>query len=728
MKPPFNITDEACAHCWDESVMLVPNYRSAVHKEDCAYCCRTCRHEMGTLVCMCCHMGLCVEHVQKHTLNCPTHVMYVWIKELPAKDEDAGGSKDVNKLGVLAPKEYENALCCAACAKSFVSPPELTIDCYQWIIHATSTGAQAAIEPEGVASMRLQCPHLVCLEQLPSPFQTAPTSSDKCALDGCECRLNNWMCMTCGTIGCPREEAGGNGHALQHYMHTMHPVVVKLGTVTPSGADFYCYLCDDEVSDVHFANHMQHFGIDIQTAKKTAKTLGEMQYDYSSQFDFKRITENGDSLVPAFGPGRTGMHNFGNSCYMASVLQCLFSLEPFKEAFYYNCETRHQNACQENPYRCHCCQTERVASGLLSGEFSVEGQELTNGITAREFKRVFAQKHPDFSTAEQQDAQEYFLYLVEQMRRYVKPSNTVGANILHPVDIFKMTVEHRVQCGSCHKVRYTRETDCCLSLPIPLDPNLKSSDGNPKQTEEEIFASRPHISLDACLGSLMQATDIDCRCSACGIPVTYCKTTRLRTFPDVLPIFLRRAQFDMETMSVKKLDVFVDVPLELDLEFLRGKGLQSDEVSMPEAQEDLPHKPASSSMKTVDEEALTMLLSMGIEETVARYALLQTGMNAERAVDYVFSHENIAEEAGLSEISATASESQPAHVLDGPAKYRLHAMISHVGASAKTGHYVCHICDAQTGKWLLFNDEKVAESLNPPFSMAFLYFYKRVGK
>ncbi|RNF03884.1 putative cysteine peptidase, Clan CA, family C19 [Trypanosoma rangeli] len=728
MLPPFNIADEVCAHCWDESVMVVPRPQAAVHKEECAYCCRTCQHEKGTLVCMSCHTGLCAEHVQKHTSIFNTHVMYVWIRELPSKEEDADKVKDVNKLGVVAPKEYESALCCAACAKSFVSPPELAVDCYQRILHATSMGAQVAIEADGGNFVRPQCPHLVCLEQLPNPFQAAPASSDKCVFDGCDCQLNNWMCMTCGAIGCPREQAGGSGHAVQHYMHTMHPAVVKLGTVTPSGADFYCYLCDDEVSDVHFVDHMKHFGIDVQTAKKTAKTLGEMQYDYSSQFDFNRITEEGDSLVPVFGPGRTGMHNFGNSCYMASVLQCIFSLKPFREAFYHNRETWHQNACRESPYNCHCCQTERVASGLLSGEFSVEGQERTNGITVREFKRVFAQRHPEFSTAGQQDAQEYFLYLVEQMRRYVRPSYSAGVNILHPVDIFRMTMEHRVQCSLCRKVRYTHEFDCCLSLPIPLERSVSKPNGNRNLTDEEIETSRPHLTLEACLESLMQTIDIECRCSACGVPVTYSKTTRLGTFPDVIPIFLRRAQFDMETMTVKKLDVFVEAPLELNLEFLRGAGLQADEVAMPEMEEDLPHKRTSVPIKAMDEEALAMLLSMGIDEGVARYALLQTGMNAERAVDYVFSHENIAEQAGSAAVSATVSESCPASIGDGPAQYRLHAMISHMGASAKTGHYVCHLCDAETGKWLLFNDEKVVESRNPPFSMAFLYFYKRVDK
>jgi ubiquitin carboxyl-terminal hydrolase 5/13 len=42
------------------------------------------------------------------------------------------------------------------------------------------------------------------------------------------------------------------------------------------------------------------------------------------------VTEDGHYLEPAFGPGRTGLRNLGNSCYMSSVIQCIFSLDSFK--------------------------------------------------------------------------------------------------------------------------------------------------------------------------------------------------------------------------------------------------------------------------------------------------------------------------------------------------------------------------------------------------------------
>lgn len=47
-----------------------------------------------------------------------------------------------------------------------------------------------------------------------------------------------------------------------------------------------------------------------------------------------------------------------------------------------------------------------------------------------------------------------------------------------------------------------------------------------------------------------------------------------------------------------------------------------------------------------------------------------------------------------------------------------------MGSSADVGHYVCHI--KKNGRWVIFNDEKVAESQAPPKDLAYIYLYKRI--
>lgn len=44
--------------------------------------------------------------------------------------------------------------------------------------------------------------------------------------------------MTCGHLGCGRKNwdgTGGNNHAIDHFESHKHPLVCKLGTITPEG-------------------------------------------------------------------------------------------------------------------------------------------------------------------------------------------------------------------------------------------------------------------------------------------------------------------------------------------------------------------------------------------------------------------------------------------------------------------------------------------------------------
>jgi ubiquitin carboxyl-terminal hydrolase 5/13 len=51
------------------------------------------------------------------------------------------------------------------------------------------------------------------------------------------------------------------------------------------------------------------------------------------------------------------------------------------------------------------------------------------------------------------------------------------------------------------------------------------------------------------------------------------------------------------------------------------------------------------------------------------------------------------------------------------------AVISHIGKNTDHGHFVCHI--KKNGEWALFNDEKVARSVQPPLEHGFMFLYKR---
>ena len=62
-------------------------------------------------------------------------------------------------------------------------------------------------------------------------------------------------CAVCGPRPQNWDGSGGNGAAMRHYEATgsRYPLVVKLGTITPHGADVYSYASDenDMVLDPH---------------------------------------------------------------------------------------------------------------------------------------------------------------------------------------------------------------------------------------------------------------------------------------------------------------------------------------------------------------------------------------------------------------------------------------------------------------------------------------------
>ena len=71
-----------------------------------------------------------------------------------------------------------------------------------------------------------------------------------------------------------------------------------------------------------------------------------------------------------------------------------------------------------------------------------------------------------------------------------------------------------------------------------------------------------------------------------------------------------------------------------------------------------------------------------------------------------------------------ASNTTAVPLSDGSPKYKLVAFISHMGTSTMVGHYVCHIL--KEGRWVIYNDEKVAISEKTPRKLGYLYLYERI--
>ncbi|XVF19003.1 hypothetical protein REPUB_Repub11eG0073400 [Reevesia pubescens] len=412
------------------------------------------------------------------------------------------------------------------------------------------------------------------------------------------------------------------------------------------------------------------------------------------------------------------------------------------------------------------------------------------GIPPRMFKAVIAASHPEFSTMRQQDALEFFLHFLDQVERSnaVKPELDPSRSFKFGVEERILCSSGKVAYNK--RLDYILSLNIPLheatnKEELELFHKIKAekiSEGKDVSSDEIV---RPRVPLEACLANFAAPEEItEFYSSALKAKTTAIKTAGLTSFPDCLVLHMRK--FVMEAGWVpKKLDVYIDVPDIIDISHMRSKGLQPGEELLPEA---APGGEAESSQPVANEEIVAQLVSMGFnqlhclkaaintsnagveeamnwllshmddpdidapishgaqgaeasidqsavdtlisfgfQEDIARKALKASGGDIEKATDWIFNNPNASASSDMDTTTSSNSVPTPvdAGLPDGGGKYRLFGIVSHIGTSTQCGHYVAHIL--KDGRWVIFNDNKVGASINPPKDMGYLYFFERIN-
>lgn len=585
----------------------------------------------------------------------------------------------------------------------------------------------------------------VCNQDVPSRGRRLTWLADLTQCSKCDLRENLWLCLQCGNLGCGRAQfggIGGNSHALSHFEQVGHQVAVKLGSITPEGsADIYCYGCNDEKIDPEIAAHLAHWGINIAEREKTEKSLTEMQIEHNLKWDFSMSSSDGQILKPVFGPGFTGLKNLGNSCYLASALQCMFSLDEFKSRYFKPDEEPPQTAAPAEDLE---TQLRKISDGLLSGRYSVPDDTITTvdpsevahqqGLSPSMFKHLIGRGHEEFSTMRQQDSFELLLHLFKLIS-LSKHDN--GAQ--NPVESFRFAIEQRLQCISCRGVRYKVDEQDNLSVSVPARrlPKTQTSMDNPETQDKDKKDEFERVTLKECLDIFTGEEMVELTCPSCGSRDGFLKRSLFKTLPKNLIINARR--FELINWVPTKLDIPVDVEgNSLDMgSYLshgqrEGEEILEDEppavqpafvpnaealemlvgMGFPEARGkkalyttgnsgadaalgwllENPDDPGMDEIRPTqgggnleeDKEKIAQLGDMGIDAARARKALKETDGDVNRALDWVFSHPD---DEGLDEAegSAPAQPKELPGTSETPAQYQLGSIICHKGASVHTG-------------------------------------------
>ncbi|XP_063219975.1 ubiquitin carboxyl-terminal hydrolase 2-like isoform X2 [Bacillus rossius redtenbacheri] len=266
-------------------------------------------------------------------------------------------------------------------------------------------------------------------------------------------------------------------------------------------------------------------------------------------------------MLEQTGKGLKGLLNIGNTCYMASVIQCLSSTK--KLINYILKEDYISELNYSSPMKGDLM---KAFSKLIHELWREVGSQAS--VNPAEFKSVFVRFAPCFKGSSEEDAQECLRYLLAGLhedvnRAKAKPFRTLlssedklsGLNTAASawnaylqvdnskiVDLFVGQLESMLTCMTCghHSVTYDPFWD--LSLPIPK----KMAKVTVKQcldlfTSEEIMDGKEKP-----------------ECSVCKKNQKSTKKFLIKKFPQVLVLHLKRFLVNSENNQRAKLTTKVD--------------------------------------------------------------------------------------------------------------------------------------------------------------------------
>ncbi|KAJ2327466.1 ubiquitin-specific protease doa4, partial [Coemansia sp. RSA 2702] len=297
----------------------------------------------------------------------------------------------------------------------------------------------------------------------------------------------------------------------------------------------------------------------------------------------RRISHISDSGV--FGV--TGLKNFGNTCFMNSVIQCLIGTKPLTRYF------------MRGEWKKDLIKTNQAQADVVM-EFSKVVESMWQGqyssISPKDFRIAIASCSEQFKGNDQEDAHEFASFLLDTLhemlnRMHPRPPPDREPTFEEEIEfeqltdeeqsehqwekymrrnssivnsIFQGQIQSRLTCMSCQHTSTTYHTFTELSLPIPEPRNSHSQEGPDGPAAEPNIP--PNYSLPVniyqCLDAFSETEVLDgddkWHCPQCMAKRPATKRLMVSRLPLVLIVHLKR--FSTIGHFREKLDTNVLVP------------------------------------------------------------------------------------------------------------------------------------------------------------------------